>query len=177
MTSWALRSLKSLHNSKLPDLARDVIYNCMLHLPCEFANKDNKMNTEGIIAQIARIRESANALIEAELRKRSIKGIVPAHGAALVFLFQQKKPVPIKAVVESTRRVKSTVTVMINTLERHGYLRKLPCETDNRVSLVELTPMGRKLRKDFAQISKALLGKLYGDVNMKDRQLLVSWLD
>lgn len=140
-------------------------------------NIDNNMNTEGIIAQIARIRESANALIEAELRKRSIKGIVPAHGPVLLFLFQQNKPVPIKAVVENVRRVKSTVTVMINTLERHGYLRKLPCRTDNRMTLVELTPTGRKLRKDFDQISKELLDKLYGDMKKKDRQLLVSRLD
>ena len=140
-------------------------------------NRSNKINTEGIIAQIARIRESANALIEAELRKRSIEGIVPAHGPVLMFLFQQKKPVPIKAVVEKVRRVKSTVTVMINTLERYGYLRKLPCENDNRVTLVELTPKGHKFRKDFDQISKVLLNKLYGDMNKKDRQLLVSWLD
>jgi len=135
------------------------------------------MNTEGIIAQIARIRESANALIEAELRKRSIKVIVPAHGPVLLFLFQQNKPVPIKAVVEEVRRVKSTVTVMINTLERYGYIRKLPCETDNRVTLIELTPTGRKLRKDFDQISKILLDKLYGDMNKKNRQLLVNRLD
>jgi len=119
-------------------------------LKCVFdlmMNKDNKMNTEGIIAQIARIRESANALIKAELRKRSIKGIVPAHGAALVFLFQQKKPVPIKAVVDSIRRVKSTVTVMINTLEKYGYVRKTPCETDSRVINVELTSKGQNGRR------------------------------
>lgn len=140
-------------------------------------NKDNKMNTEGIVAQIARIRESSNALIETELRKRSIKGIVPAHGPVLVFLLQQKKPVPIKTVVENVRRVKSTVTVMINTLERHGYLRKLPCQTDNRVTLVELTPTGRKLRKDFDEISSILLNKLYQGVNKKDRQQVVSILD
>jgi DNA-binding MarR family transcriptional regulator len=135
------------------------------------------MNTEGIIAQIARIRESANAMIEAELRKRSIKGIVPAHGSVLRFLFQQNKPVPIKAVVENVRRVKSTVTVMINNLERHGYVRKLPCGTDNRVTLVELTSAGRKLRKDFDQISKVLLDKVYGSMKKKDRELLVSRLD
>lgn len=140
-------------------------------------NIENNSNSEGIIAQIARIRESANALIKAELRKRSIEGIVPAHGPVLMFLFQQKKPVPIKAVVEKARRVKSTVTVMINTLERYGYLRKLPCENDNRVTLVELTPKGRKLRKDFEKISKVLLDKLYGDMNIKDRQLLVNRLD
>ncbi len=135
------------------------------------------MNTEGIIAQIARIRELANALIEQELRKRSIDGIVPAHGPVLVFLFKQKKPVPIKSVVEKVGRVKSTVTVMINTLERHGYLRRLPCQTDNRITMIELTQKGRKLRKDFDEISKILRNKLYGNMNMKDREYLVNLLD
>ena len=134
------------------------------------------MNTKGIIAQIARIRESANALIETELRGRSIKGIVPAHGPVLLFLFQQSKPVPIKAVVEKVGRVKSTVTVMINNLERHGYVRKIPCDSDSRVTLVELTPTGRKLRRDFEQISEALVGKLYGSMKKKDRQTLVNLL-
>ena len=44
-------------------------------------------------------------------------------------------------------------------------------------ALVELTPNGRKLRKDFDRISKMLIDKLYGDMNKKDRQLLVSKLD
>ena len=134
------------------------------------------MNTEGIIAQIARIRESANALIETELRNRSIEGIVPAHGATLVFLFQQKNPVPIKAVVESVRRVKSTVTVMINTLEKYGYVQKTPCETDNRVINVELTPKGRRLKKDFDEISIILREKIYGNIAKKDREELIKLL-
>lgn len=135
------------------------------------------MNTEGIIAQIARIKESANVLIETELRDRSIEGVVPAHGPVLVFLFQQSKPVPIKAVVENVRRVKSTVTVMISTLERHGYLRKLACDTDNRITLIELTPAGRKLRKDFKEISNRLIDRIYQGVKKKDRQTLVGLLE
>lgn len=134
------------------------------------------MNTEGIIAQIARIKEAANVLIETELRNRSIKGIVPAHGPILIFLFQQNKPVPIKAVVENVRRVKSTVTVMINTLERHGYLRKLACDTDNRITLIELTPAGRKLRRAFEEISSKLMDRVYRGVPKKDRQVLVDLL-
>lgn len=134
------------------------------------------MNTEGIVAQIARIRELANALIETELRGRSIEGIVPAHGAVLVFLFQQKRPVPIKAVVESVKRVKSTVTVMINTLEKYGYVQKTPCETDSRVTYVQLTPKGRKLRKDFDEISTILREKIYGKMVKKDREALIRLL-
>jgi DNA-binding MarR family transcriptional regulator len=135
------------------------------------------MDTRGIVGQIARIREQANLLIERELRERSIKGIVPAHGSVLNFLFQQSKPVPIKVVVEKVSRVKSTVTVMINTLKRYGYVQKMPCEIDNRVTYVELTPKGRKLRKDFFDISRILVKKLYGDMSDKDRERLIRQLE
>ncbi len=135
------------------------------------------MDTRGIIGQIARIREQANLLIEAELRRRSVEGIVPAHGPVLAFLFQQSKPVPIKKVVENVRRVKSTVTVMINTLEKHGYVRKLPSESDNRMTYVELTPKGRRFRKDFDEISRVLLNRIYGDMSERDRERLVKQLE
>ena len=131
----------------------------------------------GIAGQIGRLREKANALVERELKHRRIKGIVPAHGHVLAFLLQQNQPVAIKAVVEHVRRVKSTVTVTISTLEKHGYLRKLPCETDARVTYVELTPKGRRLQKAFEEISRALVSKLYGDMNPKDREQLVRHLD
>lgn len=140
-------------------------------------NAKIKMNTKGIIGQFARIREAANLLIEKELKARSIVGVVPAHGPALVFLFHQKKPVPIKAVVESIGRVKSTVTVMINTLEKHGYIKKFPCETDNRVTNIELTPKGRKIQKDFDEISSILIDKVYGNIKKKYREELVKQLN
>jgi DNA-binding MarR family transcriptional regulator len=131
----------------------------------------------GIAGQIARIREKIHALVEKELRHRGMKGIVPAHGAVLAFLFREAKPVPIKAVVENVRRVKSTVTVMIDTLEKHGYIRRLPCEADSRITYVELTPKGRGLQKDFEEISQVLLGRLYGEMGEKDRDRLVKQLD
>ena len=131
----------------------------------------------GIAGQIARIREKANALVENELKNRGIKGIVPAHGPVLAFLLRQSEPVPIKAVVESVHRVKSTVTVTISTLEKHGYLRKFASETDARVTYVELTAKGRGLQKDFEEISRALRSKLYGNMSEKDRERLVKQLD
>jgi DNA-binding MarR family transcriptional regulator len=130
----------------------------------------------GIVGQIARIREKANVLVEKELKGRGLKGIVPAHGPVLVFLLRQKEPVPIRAVVESVGRVKSTVTVTIGTLEKHGYLRKFPSETDGRVTCVELTPKGHGLRKDFEEISRALRSKLYGNMSEEDRERLVRQL-
>jgi DNA-binding MarR family transcriptional regulator len=140
-------------------------------------NRTGMTNVNGIAGQIGRIREKANGLIERELKDRGIKGIVPAHGPVLSFLLRQEEPVAIRAVVESVGRVKSTVTVTIRTLEKHGYLRKFPSDTDARVTYVELTPKGRRLRKEFEEISRMLLGKLYGDMGEKERQRLVRQLE
>ncbi len=135
------------------------------------------VDVNGIAGQIGRIREKANALVEEELKRRGIRGIVPAHGPALAFLLRQTKPVPIKAVVENVRRVKSTVTVTVSTLEKHGYLRKFPSETDARVTYVELTAKGCRLRKDFEEISQVLLSRLYGNISEKEQERLVRQLD
>lgn len=133
-------------------------------------------NPDGIVGQIARIRELSNLLIEGELEARQIHGLKPAHGSVFAFLFRQTQPVPIKEVVEHVGRVKSTVTGMINTLERHGYVRKTPSEEDARVVFVELTKKGLALKPDFERISEVLRNKLYGKMSSEDRQALAHGL-
>ena len=134
------------------------------------------MDTNGVIGQIARIRERSNLLIENELARRGIKGVVPAHGSVLHFLFAQSEPVPIKAIVSKVGRVKSTVTSILNTLRRHGYIEKTPCDQDSRVTLVALTEKGRRLKKDFYEISTILMDTCYGQMSQEDREQLVRQL-
>ena len=135
------------------------------------------MNTQRVIAQLARIREQANLIIERELKARGIRGIVPAHGSVLAFLFRQTDAVPVKAVVENSGRVKSTITVMLRNLERNGYLQKAPSPQDGRIILVELTNKGRELKPVFVEISSILLNAVYGSMDQQDRETLVALLE
>jgi DNA-binding MarR family transcriptional regulator len=135
------------------------------------------VNTQGVVGQIGRIRERANALIERELAARGIEGIVPHHGAVLAFLLGQSGPVPIKAVVEHVGRVKSTVTQTLKTLERYGYVRRTPCERDRRVVYVGLTDAGRALRGPMNEISRTLLSRFYAGMNEGEQKDLVLLLD
>ena len=123
----------------------------------------------GIIGEISRIRERANLLIERELRTANFRGILPAHGAILFFLFQQDKPVAMKDIVEKVGRVKSTVTGMINTLEQYGYVKKEQSPEDGRVMLVKLTDKGRSLKPVAEHISAKLVEKTYGDMPEQHR--------
>jgi len=135
-----------------------------------------RADTRGVVAQIARIREQANLLIEEELRGSSMTGLLPAHGSVLNYLFQQRGPVAIREVVKRVGRVKSTVTGMLNTLEQHGYVHKTASDTDRRVILVELTKKGRALKPNFDRISERLIRRLYGSMSQQDRETLARLL-
>jgi DNA-binding MarR family transcriptional regulator len=129
-----------------------------------------------IINRIARIREAANLIIEKELQARGLTGIVPAHGAVLNFLFRQQEPVPIKSLVRQTGRSKSTVTGIVNTLERHGYLYRQGCDLDARSVRIGLTDKGWALKTDFEEISETVLGRVFGNMPENDRQRLMELL-
>jgi DNA-binding MarR family transcriptional regulator len=129
-----------------------------------------------IVDQVARIREAANLLIEKELQARGLAGIVPAHGLVFAFLFRQSGPVPINALVQQSGRVKSTVTGMINTLEKYGYIKKQECTKDARSILIGLTKKGKAIRKDFEEISAVLETRVYGDMPQHDRQRIMELL-
>lgn len=129
-----------------------------------------------IVDQVARIREAANLLIEKELQARGLAGIMPAHGLVFAFLFRQSGPVPINALVQQSGRVKSTVTGMINTLEKYGYIKKQECTKDARSFLIGLTKKGKAIRKDFEDISAVLETRVYGDMPQDDRQRIMELL-
>lgn len=125
-----------------------------------------------IIANIAKIRTTANLFIEDELKLRGLTGIVPAHGPVFAHLFQQDEPVAINSLVKKIGRVKSTVSGIVKTLERHGYIFKQQCPKDARSSQIGLTDKGWAIQKDFEEISEQLLELAYGNMTMDDRDQL-----
>jgi DNA-binding MarR family transcriptional regulator len=135
-----------------------------------------KPDPSGIIARIAGIREAANLIIEKELKARGLTGILPAHGTVLFYLFRQQEPVPIKSLVQQIGRVKSTVTGIVNTLERYGYLCKQGCEQDARSVRISLTDKGWALKKDFEEITRILQERVFGAMPIGDRQRLMELL-
>lgn len=128
----------------------------------------NQTSTRNIVSRIARIREAANSFIEQELHARGLNGIVPAHGVVFAFLFQQQEPVPITSLVKQSGRAKSTVTGIVKTLERHGYLFRQVCPDDSRSVQIGLTEKGWAIKHDFADISDLLGARVYGDMTSED---------
>ncbi len=118
------------------------------------------------ISVIARIREEANKLILTELERAGLSGIVPSHGDIIAVLLEEKI-CTMKTLADRIHRTKATLTVLVDKLEKQGFLARQKSTEDNRVVYIALTPKGKALKPVFEQISAKLNNKAFEGIENK----------
>jgi DNA-binding MarR family transcriptional regulator len=76
----------------------------------------------------------------------------PASGLVLSMLADAESPLPPKVIAERLIITRATVTGLIDSLERRGYVQRRPHHADRRMLLVEVTDTGRQVAKTFRPI-------------------------
>lgn len=124
----------------------------------------------------SKIRNAINTMIVSELEQRGIEGIVSSHGDILWALYIQDMQ-PITVLSEKIDRTQPTVTVLVNKLEKLGYVHKVKSKEDSRITLVSLTPKGKELESVFQEVSALLNETIYGGLSDKEQVQLESLLE
>ena len=75
--------------------------------------------------------------------------LTPSSGLVLGILADAGSPIPPNQIAERLIISRASVTSLIDSLERRGYVRRLPHTTDRRMLLIELTDTGRQVALDF----------------------------
>jgi DNA-binding MarR family transcriptional regulator len=75
--------------------------------------------------------------------------LTPSSGLVLGILADFGAPLPPNKIAERLIISRASVTSLIDSLERRGYVRRLPHSTDRRMLLIELTDTGRKVAHEF----------------------------
>ncbi|MBE7683812.1 MULTISPECIES: MarR family winged helix-turn-helix transcriptional regulator [Paenibacillus] len=127
------------------------------------------------IALIARIRDHVNKRIVQELEQHDVTGIVPSHGDILMFLYREDS-LSIKMLAERVHRTQPTVTVLVNKLEKLGYVERSKSAEDSRVTLIRLTERGQQLKPIFEQVSETIQDMVYGGMTDEQAEQLESLL-
>lgn len=73
----------------------------------------------------------------------------PGSGLVLSLLADSPEPLPPHVLAEHLIISRASVTSLVDSLERRGYVRRLPHPTDRRGILVELTETGRRVANEF----------------------------
>ena len=124
-----------------------------------------------ILSLISKIHEKGNRFIINELKNSGAEGLVPSHGDILVCLYKNSK-MTMKDIANCIHRTKPTVTVLVDKLEKQGYLKREASDKDSRFTNIVLTQKGEDFQTTFEKISKDLNEMLYKNLSNKEVEIL-----
>lgn len=133
------------------------------------SNYNNYMSA--ILSLISKIHEKGNRFIIEELKNNGAEGLVPSHGDILVCLYKNSK-MTMKDIANCIHRTKPTVTVLVDKLEKLGYLKREVSNEDSRCTNIVLTQKGEDFQTTFEKISKNLNEMLNKNLSPEESELM-----
>ena len=124
-----------------------------------------------MLSLVSRIHEKGNRFIIEELKNNGAEGLVPSHGDILVCLYKNGK-MTMKDIANCIHRTKPTVTVLVDKLEKLGYLKRESSDKDNRCTYIVLTQKGQNFKATFEKISNNLNKMLNKNLSENEIKLL-----
>ncbi|MED4227833.1 MarR family transcriptional regulator [Neobacillus cucumis] len=127
-------------------------------------------------SMVGKIRDAVNNVILSELGQHGVNGIAPSHGDILVCLYD-KNGLSVKELAEKIHRTQPTVTVLIDKLQKLGYVERIKSWEDSRVTLIKLTKKGVQLEPIFREISDKINSVIYGGLTDTEKEQLEHLLE
>ena len=108
---------------------------------------------------ISKIHQLSGRIFNKLLGERGIE-FNSAQGRIL-FVLWERDGIPIRELSDKTQLSKSTLTSMLDRLERAGHIAREPSGEDRRVVLVRLTEENRRQRMLYDEVSEEMIGLFY----------------
>ncbi len=112
------------------------------------------------LSLISKIHEKGNRFIIEQLNTNGIQGLAPSHGDILAVLYNSGKST-MKDIAEKIHRTKPTVTVLVDKLEKIGFVKREKSLEDSRITYIIPTEKADKFKPIFEKISEDLNTLLY----------------
>ena len=101
---------------------------------------------------MAKIRQVSGRIFERMLKDYNIE-INSAQGR-IMFALWQEDDISINELARKTQLKKSTLTSMLDRLEKMGYIRRQRSEDDRRKILIQRTSKDKDLEKEYVKLSQ-----------------------
>ncbi|HPA71456.1 MAG TPA: MarR family transcriptional regulator [Spirochaetota bacterium] len=125
---------------------------------------------------ISSLRHAVYRFIEDELKKNGVRGLMYTHGAVLFALYSAGGSMRLSDIAALINRTKPTVTVMVDRLEKSGYVKRVPSREDSRVIMVATTAKGDALRDILQATGEKMKRKAFRGIAREDQDRLVELL-
>ena len=111
---------------------------------------------------IAKIHQLSGRILARKLREYQIHEINPAQGRIL-FALWKADGIPIGELGKRTSLGNSTLTSMLDRLEKAGFVMRLRSQEDRRVVLISRTEKDRAWQEAYIQVSREMTDLFYDE--------------
>lgn len=126
-----------------------------------------------LIAQMHRI---SGRIFSRMLKNSRIETISPSQGRIL-FALWSKDDIPISELAEKTSLKKSTLTTMLDALEKTGHITRIPSGTDRRKINIRLTDKDREFKGIYHQVSREMASLCYAGFSEEEIDAFEGFLE
>lgn len=109
---------------------------------------------------ISKIKQIQGRIFEKMLDEWGISEFNGAQGRILFVLWENDE-IPISELSEKTGLARTTLTSMLDRLEKAGNIMRIPDPADRRTVRIRLTESARGLRKKYEKVSEEMNGIFY----------------
>ena len=116
---------------------------------------------------IAKIHQLAGRIFARMLKEHKIDEINPAQGR-IMFVLWRNDNIPIAELARQTSLGKSTLTSMLDRLEKSGYLERVLSKDDRRQVLIRRTDKDRAMQDKYIRVSRQMAELFYAGFSNKE---------
>ena len=109
---------------------------------------------------VTKIKQLGDRIFEKVLTEKGIDAFNGAQGRILYVLWQQDG-IPIKVISDRCGLAITSLTTMLERMEKQGLIRRVQDEKDKRKTLLYLTENTKALKNDYAAVSEQMSGIYY----------------
>ncbi|MGX8687839.1 MAG: radical SAM mobile pair system MarR family transcriptional regulator [bacterium] len=133
------------------------------------------MNTHGGFL-ITKIKQLGDRTFEKVLSKRNINAFNGPQGRILYVLWQEDG-IPIKTLSENCGLAITSLTTMLERMEKQGLITRMQDPKDKRKTLLYLTETARLLKQDYDGVSDEMEQIYYRDFSREEIMEFEEYLD
>ncbi|HKL42058.1 MAG TPA: MarR family transcriptional regulator [Clostridia bacterium] len=123
-----------------------------------------------ILHFLSKTKKKMIKFIENQLIEEGIEDLVPAYGNILTALYNNDGRLMMKDIATIVGKDKSTITALIKSLLKLGYVKKIKSKQDKRITYIELTEKSYTIKNKFEKISNELNQKAFYDFTVKEKE-------
>lgn len=118
---------------------------------------------------LTRALQSIKARVEEDIRK---SGLNPTEFAVLELIYS-KGDQPIQKIGEKVLIASSSITYVVDKLEKKNLLTRIPCPKDRRVTHASITTDGTELMNEIFPPHKKAIKEIFSGLDIEEKEKLI----